>query len=116
MLSSLPGVYFCALVRERCSLDHISVRVATALNCTLAQSTERGIVGDYVGEVFGLQIHLYVSLSDDPITDAGALFVFGGSRLFAEGTSVEWIDISSYIVHVLRERTALDWRTGTQGD
>lgn len=111
MVKSAIGIYFSVMVREKFSLDHLAAFVAQSMHCQLFQSKERGIVGDYVGESFGMRLDLHVSLSENAVNEEGTLFIFSGGPQFEEGTDVAWINISGYVAQILTERTNLPWHT-----
>ena len=83
--------------------------VAQATGSLFSQSTERGIIGDYVGELFGMRLDLRVS-PDNPLPPRSATeFLFMGNPTFDEGIDVEWTDISGYVAQYLTQRTRMIW-------
>jgi hypothetical protein len=86
MSEPLLGIYFSVWTHQRCSLDDLAPIVAQATGCALSQSTDPGIIGDYVGESFGMHLYLQVS-----------------------GSNITWTDISGYVAQLMTQRTGMIW-------
>lgn len=80
-----------------------------AMGCVFSQSTERGIIGDYVGESFGMHLDLRVSPDNPPPPRKGTEFLFMGGAKFEKGSKVAWTDISGYVAQILTRRTGMTW-------
>jgi hypothetical protein len=104
------GLYFSVSMQERMSLDELAPDVGHALGVRLAQSTERGTMGDYVGEILGVQLWLFIA--DPPTPGIGPRFALIGSPEHEFDQRANWIDVSSYVAELLTVRTGRPWTTG----
>jgi hypothetical protein len=100
------GVYFSVSVRARVGVDALAPEVSAALGAPMSLSTERGLQDDYVGEVMGLSLWLFVA--DLPQAGRPARFaLIGESR--PGGEDVHWVDVGAYVAELLSSRTGRDW-------
>jgi hypothetical protein len=109
MSEPLLGIYFSVWTHQRCSLDDLAPIVAQATGCALSQSTDPGIIGDYVGESFGMHLYLQVSPENPPPPRRGTEFLFMGGAKFDQGSNITWTDISGYVAQLMTQRTGMIW-------
>ena len=101
------GLYFSVSLQERMTLDEAAREVATALGVPLILSGERGTRGDYVGELIGL--HLWLFVADPPAPGTAPRFALIGGPDHDLNVEAIWLDIGPYIAEFLAARTGRRW-------
>jgi hypothetical protein len=104
------GLYFSVSVHARLSIDELAPEVSAALGAPLTLSTERGLQNDYVGEVMGLSLWLFVA--DLPAGGRPARFALIGQARH-DGPDIQWVDVGPYVADLLSMRTGRSWSSGS---
>jgi hypothetical protein len=108
---SRNGLFFSVSLRARMTLDYVAAKISTALQVPLKLSEERGTKGDYVGELAGL--HLWLFVAEQPTADLAPRFALVGGPDHDLDPDATWLDIGSYIAELLTERTGATWTTSS---
>ncbi len=107
------GIFFRTHVRFIGSLDALATAIMASTGIDLNQTDERGLHGDYLGNLLGMELHLHVSyrekFEDTPVPPSGTTFVFEGNALVDEGREVEWTDLSFYVTEWIGRLSGLAW-------
>ncbi|MGH2941891.1 MAG: hypothetical protein ACRDLN_03815 [Solirubrobacteraceae bacterium] len=102
------AIGFGISLRDPPHIDTLADEISAALGVVLAPSQERGLVGDYVGEMAGLSLWLRVT---EPEFGPPERTVLVGEPEYPPESEDDWIDIGAYIAQVLRDRTGRSWES-----